>query len=147
MPHTNPPPGRLYNILNDAQTIAIVGASSNPARASHGVMKMLQRSGYKCIPVNPNEESVLGEKSYANLSDIETDVDIVNVFRRSELTPPVAEDAVKIGAKTLWLQLGVANDEAAATAADAGLEVVMDSCIAVVLGQLDVPPRAGLSPA
>jgi predicted CoA-binding protein len=104
-------------------------------------MKMLQGEGYRCIPVNPNETEVLGEKAYVSLSDIPEKIDIVDVFRRPEYTPEVAKEAVKIGAKTLWLQLGIANDEAAKAASEGGLNVVMDSCIAVEHRLLKVPRK------
>jgi predicted CoA-binding protein len=132
----NPSNEELSAILRQARTIAMVGASSNPDRPSHGVMKMLQGAGYRVIPVNPNESSILGEKAYASLSDIPEKIDIVDVFRRAESTPPVADEAVKIGAKVLWLQLGIVNEEAAAKARAGGLAVVMDACIAVVHRQL-----------
>lgn len=135
----NPDNQTLFNILSAARTIAVVGASSDPARSSHGVMKMLLGAGYHVIPVNPNESAVLGQKAYASLRDIPEPVDIVDVFRRAEATPPIAEDAVAIGAKTLWLQLGVVNDQAAATAQAGGLNVVMDRCIAVEYRLLGVP--------
>lgn len=137
-PHENPTQGRLREILTGARTIAMVGASSNPERASHGIMKRLQRVGFKVIPVNPNESEVLGEKTYPSLSDIPVKVDIVDVFRRSDATPPIATEAVKIGAKTLWLQEGVSNDEAARIAREGGLTVVMDNCIGVTLLALGI---------
>lgn len=135
----NPDNQTLFNILSAARTIAVVGASSDPARSSHGVMKMLLGAGYHVIPVNPNESEVLGQKAYASLRDVPEKIDIVDVFRRAEATPPIAEDAVAIGAKTLWLQLGVVNDQAAATAQAGGLNVVMDRCIAVEHRLLGVP--------
>src|SRR5262249_44781495 len=104
MAHQNPRPEELRALLVDAKTIAMVGASSNPEKASHGIMRKLQRAGYRVIPVNPREPEVLGEKSYASLSDIPVPVDIVDVFRRAEDAPPIADEAVKIGAKALWLQ-------------------------------------------
>jgi predicted CoA-binding protein len=119
----------------------MVGASSNPDKPSHGIMRKLQRAGYRIIPVNPRETTVLGEPSYASLLDIPERVDIVDVFRRSEDTPPIAEDAVKIGAKALWLQTGIANDEAAATAAAGGLTVVMNACIGATHSLLRIPPK------
>lgn len=136
----NPPAAEVHNLLRDAKIIAMVGASANPSKASHGVMRILQRAGYRVIPVNPNETEILGEKSYASLRDIPEKVDIVDVFRRAETTPDVAEDAVAIGAKTLWLQLGIENEEAGEIARKAGLNVIMDSCIAIVLGQMGVAP-------
>jgi uncharacterized protein len=137
----NPSLRGMYNILVNAKTIAMVGASSNPEKPSHGVMKVLQEAGYHVIPVNPNETEVLGEKAYATLSDIPEPVDIVDVFRRAESTPPVAAEAVRIGAKVLWLQLGIINEEAAAIAQQGGLQVVMDRCIKVMHRKLNVPPK------
>jgi predicted CoA-binding protein len=129
MPHINPNDDQLRALLTSVRTIAVVGASSKPDRPSHGVMKTLIGAGYRVIPVTPKEESVLGRKTYAALEDIPEPVDIVDVFRRAEETPGVAEQAVKIGAKVLWLQLGISNDAAARVAEAAGLTVVMDLCI------------------
>jgi len=141
MAFTNPPDDAIRRLLTDARTIALVGASSKPDRPSHGIMRMLLGAGYHVIPVTPRESEVLGQRAYATLAEIPEPVDIVNVFRRAEHTPPIAADAVRIGAKALWLQLGIAHDEAAAIAAKAGLTVVMDSCIAVVHTLLRVPKR------
>ena len=127
--HRNPSDEQLKKLLTDAHTIAIVGASANPERSSFGIMQKLQRSGYRVIPVNPRETQVLGEKAYASLSDVPEPVDIVDVFRRSEDTPPIAGEAVKIGAKVLWLQSGISNEEAADRATAGGLTVVMDACL------------------
>ena len=102
-------------------------------------MKKLQSVGYKVIPVNPNETEILGEKCYATLSDIPVKVDMVNVFRRAETTAPIAHEAVKIGAKSLWLQLGIVNEETAVIAKQGGLIMVMDACIAVMHAILKVP--------
>jgi len=135
--HRNPSDREIREILSTAATIAVVGASSNPDRPSHGIMRRLQQAGYKVIPVNPRESEVLGERAYASLTDIETPIDIVDVFRRSEDTPPIADDAVKAGAKVLWLQSGISSEDAAARATAGGLTVIMDACIAtelVVLG-------------
>ena len=121
----------IMNILKQAKTIAVVGLSSNPARASYGVSAYMQAAGYRIIPVNPNEREVLGEKSYARLEDVPEKVDIVNVFRRAEDVPPVVEDAIRIGAGTVWLQLGIKNAEAAEKARAVGLAVVEDKCIMV----------------
>jgi hypothetical protein len=128
----------LRALLAGTRTIAVVGASPRPDRASHGVMAYLQRAGYRAIPVNPAAvgQSILGEPVYASLADIPTPIDMVDIFRRAEDTPPVARDAVAIGAKSLWLQLGIANDEAARIAAAAGLDVVMDRCTAIEIGRL-----------
>jgi len=128
-------------LLVGARTIAMVGASSNPEKASHGIMRKLQRAGYRVIPVNPREPEVLGEKSYASLSDIPVPIDIVDVFRRAEDTPPIADGAVKIGAKALWLQTGIVSEEAAARAKAGGLMVVMDACIGATHALLRVPTK------
>jgi predicted CoA-binding protein len=127
----NPPREALKKLLTDAHTIAVVGASSKRERPSHGVMKVLLHSGYHVIPVNPNETSVLGQKCYASLRDIPEHVDIVDVFRQPQHTPEIADQAVAIGAKALWLQLGVVNEDAAARAKAGGLMVIMNACIAV----------------
>lgn len=131
MAFQNPNRDQIREILRGSDTIAVVGLSDNPERVSYMVSEAMQKKGYTIIPVNPNAEMILGQKSYAKLSDIPIPVDIVNVFRRSEHTPPVAEEAAAIGAKVLWLQLGIANDEAADIAARGGLTVIMDRCIKV----------------
>lgn len=131
MAFENPTREQIKGILERSTTVAVVGLSDNPERVSFMVSEAMQAKGYTIIPVNPNADTILGQKSYASLKDIPVPVDIVNVFRRSEHTPPVAEEAVAIGAKTLWLQLGIANEEAAAIAAEGGLEVIMDRCIKV----------------
>lgn len=141
MAHQNPTDDQLRQILTDAATIAMVGASGNPDRASHGIMRKLQSVGYRVIPVNPREPDVLGEKSYASLGDIPERIDIVDVFRRAEDTPPIADDAVRIGAKVLWLQTGIASDEAAARAASGGVTVVMDACIGAAHAMLRIPTK------
>jgi uncharacterized protein len=121
----------IATLLREAKTIAIVGLSSNPQRSSHGIAQYLQKHGYRIIPVNPAETEVLGEKSYASLKDIPEHVDIVDVFRRSEFVPEIADEAIEIGARALWLQQGVIHEEAARKARAAGLTVIMDQCIAV----------------
>ena len=129
----------LRALLGEARTIAVVGLSSKPDRPSHDVASYLQEHGYRIVPVNPNENEVLGERAYPSLLDIPTDVpiDVVDVFRRAEDTPQVAADAVRIGAKVLWLQEGIVNEEAARIAADAGLEVIMGVCIKRTKQRLD----------
>jgi uncharacterized protein len=128
----------LRSLLGEAQVVAVVGISSKPWRASHEVASYLQEHGYRIVPVNPNEDEVLGEQVYASLLDIpeEIHVDVVDVFRRAEHTPEVARDAVAIGARTLWLQEGIVSEEAARIAADGGLEVVMGVCIMKVRERL-----------
>lgn len=118
----------LRRILTDYRVIAIVGLSANPQRPSYGVAQYLQAHGYRIIPVNPSETEILGEKCYANLADIPDKVDVVDCFRKSEDIPPLAEQAIAIGARALWLQLDVINREAAQRAAGAGLDVVMNRC-------------------
>jgi predicted CoA-binding protein len=120
----------------------MVGASSKPDRPSHGIMRRLQAVGYRVIPVNPNESEVLGEKAYPTLESVPDKVDLVDVFRRAEATPPIAESSVRIGARALWLQQGVYNEEAAHRAEEGGLMVVMDRCIAVALAELQVPKKS-----
>ena len=130
MAHQNPGDAELRALLASSRTIAMVGASSNPARPSFGVMKFLLRRGFHVIPVSPNEVEVHGQRVYASLEAIPEPVDIVDVFRRAEATPPIADSAVAIGAKALWLQLGIASEEASERARAGGLTVVMDRCIA-----------------
>lgn len=119
------------DILTNYKTIAVVGLSSNPARPSHGVTQYMQESGYRIIPVNPNETEVLGEKSYASLEDVPHKIEIVDIFRRAEDVPPVVDSAIGAGAKVVWMQSGIENAEAAEKARAAGLTVVMDACILV----------------
>jgi predicted CoA-binding protein len=127
----NPSREEIKRILERSNTIAVVGLSDKPERTSYMVSEAMQAKGYRIIPVNPNAEMILGEKSYPSLKDIPEQVDIVNVFRRSEHTPAVAEEAAAIGAAAIWLQLGVYNEEAAQIAARGGLQVIMDRCIKV----------------
>jgi uncharacterized protein len=126
-----PSDAELRSILGDANVIAVVGLSSNPDRESHSVAAYLQDKGYRIIPVNPNETQVLGERAYASLADIPSDVeiDVVDVFRRAEDTPPIAIGAVERGAKVLWLQDGIVSDEARRIAEEAGVTVIMGVCI------------------
>src|SRR5439155_914126 len=121
----------ILELLRNYKTIAVVGLSSNPMRPSHGVTEYMQSAGYRIIPVNPNETEVLGEKSYARLEDVPEKIDIVNVFRRAEEVPPVVESAIRIGAKAVWMQLGVENEQAAEKARAAGLVMIEDACILV----------------
>lgn len=118
-------------ILRESKTIAVVGLSADTFRASFGVAEYMQRAGYRIIPVNPKHTEVLGEKCYRSLRDVPAPVDIVNIFRRPVDVPPVVEDAIAIGAKAVWMQLGIANEAAAAGAREAGIDVVMDRCIMI----------------
>jgi predicted CoA-binding protein len=119
----------ILDILRTSKTIAVVGLSAKRMRPSYGVSEYMQRAGYRIIPVNPLEESILGERCYKRLEDIPEHIDIVDVFRRSEYVPDIVESAIRIGAGAVWLQEGVVHDEAAARAREAGLFVVQDRCI------------------
>jgi uncharacterized protein len=134
----SPEERELRSLLGEAKVVAVVGISSKPWRPSHEVASYLQQHGYRIVPVNPNEQEVLGEQVYASLLDIpeEIHVDVVDVFRRAEHTPEVARDAVAIGARVLWLQEGIVSDEAARIASDGGLEVIMGVCIMKVRERL-----------
>ncbi len=122
-------------ILRETKTIAVVGLSSNPARPSFGVSAHMQSAGYRIIPVNPNETEVLGEKSYARLEDVPVKIDMVDIFRKAEDVGPVVASAIAIGAKSVWMQLGIANPEAAEAARAAGLKVVENACLMVEHGK------------
>ena len=124
-------PLAIQRVLLDAKTIAIVGLSGNPLRASNFVGFYVQRHGYHIIPVNPREPEILGERSYASLRDIPVPVDIVDVFRAPAALPAIARDAVAIGAKCLWCQFSVINEEGAHIAEEGGLTVIMDRCLKV----------------
>ncbi|MFC5467248.1 CoA-binding protein [Cohnella suwonensis] len=131
MSYTHPSRDEIKSILQQSNTIAVVGLSDDPSKTSHMVSEAMQKKGYRIIPVNPNASSILGETSYPSLKDVPVPIDIVNVFRRPEHTPPIAQEAVEVGAKTLWLQLGIANEETASIAQAGGLNVIMDRCIKV----------------
>jgi predicted CoA-binding protein len=121
----------LRSILGDSKTIAVVGLSSDPDRPSNEVAEFLESKGYRIVPVNPKETEVLGERAYPSLLDVpeEIRIDVVDVFRRAEHTPEIAEQAVARGAKVLWLQEGIADDDARRIGEDAGLTVIMGLCI------------------
>jgi uncharacterized protein len=130
--HANPDLREIRDLLRRARTVAVVGLSDRPYRTSHAIAGSLQGFGFEIFPVNPNLHGpVLGEEPYESVQDIPTQVDVVDVFRRSEKVMPVAEDAVAAGAKVLWMQSGVINEEAATYASEHGLTVVMDRCIKV----------------
>lgn len=118
----------LKTLFETVRTIAVVGCSPKPERPGHYVARYLQELGYRVIPVNPGQTEILGEKCYASLRDIPEPVDMVDCFRRAEDIPPVVEDAIAIGAKYVWMQLGIVNEAAAQRAGDAGIKVVMDRC-------------------
>jgi predicted CoA-binding protein len=124
-------PLTIQRVLNGAKTIAVVGLSKNHLRASYFVGFYLRRHGYRVIPVNPRETEIFGERSFASLADVPFPVDVVNVFRAPEALPGIAEEAVAIGARNLWCQFSVINEEGASIAEAGGLSVVMDRCIKV----------------
>jgi hypothetical protein len=119
----------IKEILNRYKVIAVVGLSSNPERPSYNVANYLKSQGYRIIPVNPREQEVLGERCYPDLSSIPEPIEVVDIFRRPEDVPAIVEEAIKVGAKVVWMQEGIINEEAAARAREAGLLVVMDRCM------------------
>lgn len=120
---------KIRSILKNSKTVAVVGLSPRPERDSYEVAHYLQGAGYKIIPVNPKADEILGEKAYPDLASVPGKIDVVDIFRRPEHVSPIVDEAIKVGAKTVWMQLGVVNEEAAKKASDAGLEVVMDRCM------------------
>ena len=122
-------PEVIDELLNDAKTIAVVGLSSDATRASNSVSRYMQSQGYRIIPVNPNEISVLGEKAYPGLEDVPDKVDVVDIFRRSDEAGRHVDEAIRLGVRAVWLQEGVIDEQAARRALEAGLAVVMDRCI------------------
>jgi predicted CoA-binding protein len=139
-PHKDPQ--TIQKILSECRTIAVVGLSSQPEKAGYYVAAYLQSQGYRIIPVNPHLSEALGEKAYASLLDISEAVDLVLIFRRSEAVPPFVDQAIQIGAKAVWMQLGILHPEAAEKARQAGLLVVMNACMLVEhRNRLDQIPR------
>lgn len=120
---------KAEEFLRSAHTIAVVGLSGKKYRPSYGVAEYMQRAGYRIIPVNPNETEVLGEKAYPDLSSVSEAVDIVDIFRRSEFVEKIVDEAIRVGARAIWMQEGVVNEAAAQKARAAGLYVFMDRCI------------------
>ena len=137
-----PSDAELRSLLSNARTIAIVGLSSKPNRDSYEIGEYLQGKGYRIVPVNPKETEVLGERAYPSLDDVpgEVGIDVVDVFRRAEDTPPIAEAAVRRGAKVLWLQDGIVNEDARRIAEAAGLTVIMGVCIRRTRKRLEGEP-------
>ena len=121
----------IEKVLRTAKTIATVGLSSDPDKASHKIPAYLQAQGYRVIPVNPRLEEALGEKAYSSLSEIEEPIDVVQIFRPSAEVGPIVDEAIAAGAKVIWMQLGIADEQAAARARAAGLDVVMNQCMKV----------------
>lgn len=127
----NPPSQEIEAILQKYRIVAVVGLSPKPERASHQVAKYLKEKDYTIVPVNPGQKNILGEKCYPNLKAIPFPVNIVDIFRKPDAVPPIVDDAIEIGAKVVWMQLGIVNNGAAEKAREAGLEVVMDRCMKV----------------
>jgi predicted CoA-binding protein len=128
---SNPDDSTLKELLRSVRTVAVVGLSTDPSKDSRTVAAYLKDKGYRIMPVNPSADEIMGEKSYPDLASIPEPVDVVDVFMRSERVPEIADQAIAIGAKVLWLQLGITNEEASRKARDAGLTVVQDRCIFV----------------
>jgi predicted CoA-binding protein len=137
---SEPADDAIRTVLTSVKTIAVVGASDKKDRPVYGVMQFLQRQGYRCIPVNPRlaGETLMGEQVFANLRDIPERVDMVDVFRRSEDVGEITDDAIAIGTKVLWMQLGVVNEAAALRAKEAGLAVIMNRCPAIEIPRLEL---------
>ena len=119
----------IRDILKNSKTIAIIGASNKPERASNGIMKFLMKNGYNCVPINPNEENVLGQKAYKNILELPLTPDIVDIFRKSEDTPLIVKDAISKETKLIWLQEGVFSLDAKKLADDANIPIIMNKCI------------------
>lgn len=136
MSYTHPTDEHLVEIYRSTTTVAVVGASTNEAKPAHKIPATLQAAGFRIVPVNPAADEILGEEAVDSLTDITERVDVVSVFRPSEATPPIASEAVSIGAAVLWLQTGIESNEAAAIAAAGGLTVVMDMCIGATYRRL-----------
>jgi len=131
----------MKDILLSARTIASVGLSSNQEKESFWIVSYLKEQGYRIIPVNPTATEILGEKAYPDLSSVPEKIDVVQVFRRPEDVPPVVDEAIKVGAKVVWMQEGISHAEAAANARAAGLQVVMDACMRATHRRLMIGPK------
>ena len=132
----NPPPEKIKTILEKYQTVAIVGLSPKPVRASYQVAEYLKGCNYQIVPVNPGQREILGETCYPDLRAIPFEIEIVDIFRKSEAIPPIVDDAIAISASVVWMQLGIVHHEAALKARQAGLDVVMDRCIKIEHGNI-----------
>jgi predicted CoA-binding protein len=132
----NPPDATIREILARPKTIAVVGCSSNPARDSHRIARLLKERGHRVVPVNPAEREVLGEVCYPSLRDVPQRIEMVDVFRRPEFVAAIVDDAIAVSARILWLQLGVVDEDAALRARRAGMTVIMDRCPKIEYGRL-----------
>jgi predicted CoA-binding protein len=128
LPEYNPPFEEVKAILENSRTVAVVGISPKAERDSHRVARYLKEQGYRIVPVNPGQKEILGEICYPNLKAIPFPVDMVDVFRRSEAVPPIVDDAIAMGAKVVWMQLGIVHNESAKKARESGLSVIMNKC-------------------
>ena len=135
----------MKDILLSTKTIASVGLSSNPAKESYGIVRYLKSQGYHIIPVNPTATEILWEKSYPDLESVPEKIDVVQVFRKPEDVPPIVDEAIKVGAKVVWMQEGIVNEAAAQKAREAGLQVVMDACMRATHQRLIGPRSSGLN--
>ena len=131
MAFRNPPDAIIKEVLSTPRTVAVVGCSPNPERDSHRIAKLLKARGHRVIPVNPGHQEILGEACYASLRDVPEEVDMVDIFRRSDHVAPIVDEAIETGARIVWMQLGVIDERAAVKAQQAGLIVVMDRCPAI----------------
>lgn len=131
LPEFNPEDEEIRGILENNRTIAVVGLSTDPGKDSHRVAKYLQEHGYRLVPVNPKADEILGEQCYASLQEIPFSVDIVDIFRKIEAIPALVDEAIAIGAKVVWMQLGLAENRSAHKAMAAGLKVVMNKCLKI----------------
>lgn len=138
--YKRPPASELRRIYAETETIAVVGASPDETKPAYRIPQYMRSQGYRIIPVNPEHDEVFGERSYASLADIEEPIDLVNVFRPAREAPAITQAAIATGAKVLWLQEGIASDEADHIATEAGMTVVMDRCIGVMHGALGLGP-------
>ncbi|HKJ39695.1 MAG TPA: CoA-binding protein [Anaerolineales bacterium] len=135
----------MRDILLSTNTVASVGLSSNDEKESYWIVFFLKEMGYRMIPVNPKATEIFGEKAYPSLLDIPDKIDVVQVFRKPEDVPPIVDDAIKIGARVVWMQEGIVNEEAAQKARDAGLQVVMDACMRATHKRLGLGPKTNMS--
>lgn len=131
---------RLLRIYADTSTIAVVGCSTDTSKPAHRVPRYLQGQGYRIVPINPREQTILGEQSFDALADVDVEVDLVLVFRPAGEAPQIAAESVRIGARTLWLQTGIVSEEAAGIADEAGVEFVFDACLGTLHGELGLGP-------
>jgi len=131
MPESNPPSEEIAGILTESKTVAVVGLSDNPERDSHRVAKYLKEKGYRVIPVNPGKKEILGEKCYPDLASVPEKIDVVDIFRTVDAIPGIVDEAIRVGAKTVWMQLGLAHQASAEKARAAGLKVIQGKCMKI----------------